>query len=136
MATETGERWVNAKISFTLPLDNVSVEDTKETKLNAATEMAEKLFPEMGGDDAVGVISFENVRDGEPIAEPVDCICPYPDEPGYVRSDCPVHDPHGTFHSPKIRRAARRFEARHPDLTAPFKATTGNPSETRREDEE
>lgn len=26
------------------------------------------------------------------------CICPFPDEPGYVRSLCPIHDPDGTFH--------------------------------------
>jgi hypothetical protein len=112
------ERWVNAKISFTVPLDSVSVKDTKETKLNAAVEMAEKLFPEMGGNDAVGTISFENVCDGEPISELVDCICPFPDEHGYVRADCPVHDPLENFHGQRVRENARRFEERHPNAVA------------------
>jgi len=26
------------------------------------------------------------------------CTCPFPGEAGYVRRDCPVHDPDGTYH--------------------------------------
>jgi hypothetical protein len=36
------------------------------------------------------------------------CACPFPGEEGYVRENCPVHDPDGTYHSGSVQVGARQ----------------------------
>jgi hypothetical protein len=57
-----------------------------------------------GGENGAGEIHWQTSPPGaaststEPKPRPDGCICPFPDEPGFVCRDCPVHDPAGTYH--------------------------------------
>lgn len=59
------DRWVNAEITFTIPLD-VPITASVAEKAAAAEEIAERYFPEMP-QDAVATIGFRDVENGDPI---------------------------------------------------------------------
>lgn len=61
------DRWVNAEITFTIPLDVPFTASVAE-KAAAAEEMAERHFPEMP-QDAVAKIGFRDVENGEAVGE-------------------------------------------------------------------
>lgn len=68
--SDTGEqrekdRWVNAVITFTIPLE-VPIDASVGEKADAAQAIAERHFPEMPG-NAVGTIGFRDVENGEPL---------------------------------------------------------------------
>lgn len=57
MARQCPERWVNAVIRFTIPME-VSPELSREELADAAVALFDDRFPDPG-QDAVGEISFE-----------------------------------------------------------------------------
>lgn len=61
------ERWVNAVITFRLPLD-VAEDAPPAEKREAALEAYERYFPEPPPHiDAAETVGYEDVEDGEPI---------------------------------------------------------------------